>query len=166
MKTLKYTSTLIAVADMEISKQFYHDVLGLEIVADFGDNVTLDGGIALQTMNTWKTFIRTDNLVLPNNAGELYFEEEDMDTFCDHLKKFDICYVHPLFEHRWGQRVVRFYDPDKHIIEVGEKLDAVILRFMENGLSAEETAVRMDIPFDFVRACLNKGYIRTGRDDL
>ena len=157
MKTLKYTSTLIAVADMEISKQFYHDVLGLEIVADFGDNVTLDGGIALQTMNTWKTFIRTDNLVLPNNAGELYFEEEDMDIFCDHLKKFDICYVHPLFEHRWGQRVVRFYDPDKHIIEVGEKLDAVILRFMENGLSAEETAVRMDIPFDFVSACLNKG---------
>lgn len=157
MKTLKYTSTLIAVADMEKSKQFYHDVLGLEIVADFGDNVTLDGGIALQTMNTWKTFIRTDNVILPNNAGELYFEEEDMDTFCDHLKKFDICYVHPLFEHRWGQRVVRFYDPDKHIIEVGEKLDAVILRFMENGLSAEETAVRMDIPFDFVRACLNKG---------
>ena len=157
MKTLKYTSTLIAVADMEKSKQFYHDVLGLEVVADFGDNVTLDGGIALQTMNTWKTFIRTDNLVLPNNAGELYFEEEDMDTFCGHLKMFDICYVHPLFEHRWGQRVVRFYDPDKHIIEVGEKLDAVILRFMENGLSAEETAVRMDIPFDFVRACLNKG---------
>ena len=157
MKTLKYTSTLIAVADMEISKQFYHDVLGLEVTADFGDNVTLDGGIALQTMNTWKTFIRTDNLVLPNNAGELYFEEEDMDTFCDRLKEFDICYVHPLFEHRWGQRVVRFYDPDKHIIEVGEKLDAVILRFMENGLSAEETAVRMDIPFDFVRACLNKG---------
>ena len=95
MKTLKYTSTLIAVADMEKSKRFYHDVLGLEVVADFGDNVTLDGGIALQTMNTWKTFIRTDNLVLPNNAGELYFEEEDMDTFCDHLKKFDICYVHP-----------------------------------------------------------------------
>lgn len=157
MKTLKYTSTLIAVADMEKSKQFYHDVLGLEVVTDFGDNATLDGEIALQTIDTWKTFIRTDNVVLPNNAGELYFEEEDMDTFCDHLKKFDICYVHPLFEHRWGQRVVRFYDPDKHIIEVGEKLDAVILRFMENGLSAEETAVRMDIPLDCVRACLNKG---------
>ena len=156
MKTLKYTSTLIAVADMEKSKQFYHDVLGLEVVADFGDNVTLDGGIALQTMNTWKTFIRTDNVILPNNAGELYFEEEDMDTFCNHLKKFDICYVHTLFEHRWGQRVVRFYDPDRHIIEVGEKLDAVILRFMEQGLSAEETAVRMDIPVDFVTACLKK----------
>ena len=153
---MKYTSTLIAVSDMEKSKQFYHDVLGMNVVADFGANVTLDGGLVMQTLDTWKSFIRTDKVVLPNNAGELYFEEEDLDAFCEHLKQFDICYVHPLFEHRWGQRVVRFYDPDKHIIEVGEKLGAVILRFMEQGLSAQETAVRMDIPVDMVTACLEK----------
>jgi catechol 2,3-dioxygenase-like lactoylglutathione lyase family enzyme len=153
---MKYTSTLIAVSDMEKSKQFYQNVLGMRVVADFGANVTLDDGLVLQTLDTWTSFIRTDKVVLPNNAGELYFEEEDMDAFCERLKQFDICYVHPLFEHRWGQRVVRFYDPDGHIIEVGEKLDAVILRFMEQGLSAEETAVRMDIPVDFVTACLNK----------
>ena len=156
MGTTKYTSTLIAVSDMEKSKQFYHDVLGMNVVADFGANVTMDDGLVLQTLDTWTSFIRTDKVVLPNNAGELYFEEEDMDAFSDHLKQFDICYVHPLFEHRWGQRVVRFYDPDRHIIEVGEKLDTVILRFMEQGLSAEETAVRMDIPVDYVTACLNK----------
>ena len=153
---MKFTSTLIAVANMEKSKQFYHDVLGMNVVADFGANVTLDGGLVLQTLDTWTSFIRTDNVVLPNYAGELYCEDEDMDAFCDHLKQFDICDVHPLFEHRWGQRVVRFYDPDKHIIEVGEKLDAVILRFMKQGLSAEETAARMDIPLDFVTACLDK----------
>ena len=156
MGTTKYTSALIAVSDMEKSKQFYHDVLGMNVVADFGANVTLDGGIVLQTLDTWTSFIRTDKVVLPNNAGELYFEDEDMDAFCGHLKQFDICYVHPLLEHRWGQRIVRFYDPDKHIIEVGEKLDAVILRFLEQGLSAEETAVRMDIPVDFVTACQKK----------
>ena len=156
MGTTKYTSTLIAVSDMEKSKQFYHDVLGMNVVADFGANVTLDGGLVMQTLDTWKSFIRTYKVVLPNNAGELYFEEEDMDAFCEHLKRFDICYVHPLFEHRWGQRVVRFYDPDRHIIEVGEKLDAVILRFMEQGLSAEETAIRMDIAVDYVTACLKK----------
>ena len=156
MGTTKYTGTLIAVSDMEKSRQFYHDVLGMNVVADFGANVTLDGGLVLQTLDTWTSFIRTDKVVLPNNAGELYFEEDDLDAFCDHLKKFDICYVHPMFAHRWGQRVVRFYDPDRHIIEVGEKLDAVISRFMEQGLSAEETAARMDIPVDFVKACLNK----------
>ena len=93
---------------------------------------------------------------MPNNAGELYFEEDDMDAFVNHLKSFVISYVHELFEHRWGQRVVRFYDPDKHIIEVGEKLDAVVQRFIDSGLSAEETAVRMDIPVDFVLSCLEK----------
>ena len=153
---MKYISTLIAVSDMKKSKQFYHDVLGMNVVADFGANVTLDGGLVMQTMDTWKSFIRTDKVVLPNNAGELYFEEEDLDAFLENLKQFDICYVHPLFEHRWGQRDVRFYDPDKHIIEVGEKLNTVILRFMEQGLSAEETAIRMDIPLDFVTACLDK----------
>ena len=152
---MKYTSTLIAVKEMEKSKQFYHDVLGLNVVADFGANVTLDGGVVLQTLDTWKSFIRTDKVVLPNNAGELYFEEDDMDAFCNHLKSFNISYVHELFEHRWGQRVVRFYDPDKHIVEVGEKLDAVVLRFVEQGLSAEETATRMYIPIDFVVSCLD-----------
>ena len=153
---MKYTSTLIAVSDIEKSKQFYHDVLGMIVVADFGANVTMDGGLVLQTLDTWTSFIRTDKVVLPNNAGELYFEEEDIDAFCDHLKSFDISYVHPLFEHRWGQRVVRFYDQDRHIIEVGENLDAIILRFMKQGLSAEETAIRMDIPVDIVTACLEK----------
>ena len=153
---MKYTSTLIAVKDMDISKQFYHNVLGLNVVANFGANVTLDGGIVLQTLDTWKSFIRMYNVTLPNNAGELYFEEDDMDAFCNHLKSFDICYVHELYEHRWGQRVIRFYDPDKHIIEAGEKLDAVVLRFIEQGLSPEQTAVRMDIPLDYVLSCLNK----------
>lgn len=153
---MKYTSTLIAVKDMNISKQFYHDVLGLNVAADFGANVTLDGGVVLQTLDTWKSLIRMDRIILPSNAGELYFEEDDMDSFCNHLKTFDICYVHELIEHRWGQRVIRFYDPDKHIIEVGEKLDAVILRFIAQGLSPEQTAVRMDIPLDFVLSCLHK----------
>lgn len=154
---MKYTGTLIAVKDMKKSKQFYRDVLGLNVIADFGTNVTLDGGVVLQTLDTWKSFIGMDHVVLSNNAGELYFEEDDMDGFCNHLKSFELSYVHGLLEHRWGQRVVRFYDPDKHIIEVGEKLDAVVLRFIKQGLSTEETAARMDIPIDYVTSCLNKG---------
>ena len=35
---MRYTSTLIAVSDIEKSKEFYHDVLGLDVIADFGAN--------------------------------------------------------------------------------------------------------------------------------
>ncbi|MDD5944099.1 MAG: glyoxalase [Clostridia bacterium] len=151
---MKYESTLIAVKNMEVSKAFYHDVMGLDVIADFGANVTLEGGIALQTIDTWESFIGTDDIKFRNNACELYFEEEDMDTFCEKLSHFDIDYIHRLFEHRWGQRVVRFYDPDKHIIEVGEKLDAVVLRFIGQGMTPEETAVRMDVPLEFIEKSL------------
>ncbi len=120
---MKYTCTLIAVKNMEKAKQFYHDVLGLEVISDFGANVTLTGGIALQTLDTWKEFIykSASEIILENNACELYFEEDDMSGFISKLDSMnDIEYIHPLFEHSWGQRVVRFSDPDRHIIEVGE----------------------------------------------
>ncbi|SHI73744.1 VOC family protein [Desulfosporosinus lacus] len=153
---MKYTCTLIAVRNIEKAKQFYHDVLGLEVVADFGANVTLTGGIALQTADTWKGFIhkQDEEIVFGNNACELYFEEDDMDNFVAKLNIIKgIEYIHPLFEHSWGQRVVRFYDLDKHIIEVGENMNIVVKRFIETGLSIEETANRMGVPVDYVRSC-------------
>ena len=109
----------------------------------------------MRSTSCWQSFIHTDNVILKSNAGEPYFETEDMDAFYKHLESFDILYVHKLHEHPWGQRVVRFYDPDGHIIEAAEKLDAVIARFVAQGLSPEETADRMGIPLDFVVSSLN-----------
>lgn len=151
---MKYVCTLIAVSDMENSKRFYRETLGLQVVEDFGANVTLEGGIALQTLDSWKTFIHTDNVVLPNNAGELYFEEDDLDAFCARLETLDIRYVHRLLEHSWGQRVIRFYDPDGHIIEVGENMEKVVQRFVNSGLSAGQTAERMGVPLGYVLSVL------------
>lgn len=154
---MKFTSTLIAVKDMEKAKQFYHDVLGLDVVSDFGANVTLTGGVALQTIETWKSFLNKqyEEITFGNNSYELYFEEDDMDAFIAKISKIkDIDYIHPLIEHSWGQRVVRFYDLDKHIIEVGENMTMVVKRFMNSGLSVEETAARMDVPVDYIKSCL------------
>ncbi|WP_408606593.1 recombinase zinc beta ribbon domain-containing protein [Anaerovirgula multivorans] len=80
---------------------------------------------------------------------------ENKDNFINKLKSFkDIVYVHPLVEHSWGQKVVRFYDLDKHIIEVGENIVMVIKRFLNSGLSIEETAVQMDVPVDYIKSSL------------
>ncbi len=151
---MKYTSTLIAVKDMETSKQFYHDVLGLSVITDFGANVTLDGSITLQTTDTWKALIGGKDIVLHHHASELYFEETDMDGFLEKLQGFPIVYVHQPLTHPWGQRVVRFYDPDHHIIEVGEDMVMVVKRFSGGGMTAEQVAVRMDVPVSYVQECL------------
>ena len=41
----------------------------------------------------------------------------------------DIESVHPVYEYHLGHRVVRFYDPDFHIIKVGKELKIVYRRF-------------------------------------
>lgn len=152
---VKYVSTLLAVKDMAASKRFYHDVLGMDVISDFGANVTLSGGISLQTLDTWQEFIGGKNVVLRNNAVELYFEETAIDAFLKRLRSFDIEYVHDIQEHSWGQRVVRFYDPDGHIIEVGEAMETVVKRFRDAGLTDDQVAVRMDVPLEYVRGFPN-----------
>ena len=153
---MKYSGTLIAVSDMEQSKAFYCNVLGLKVIDDFGANVMLEDGIFLQTMDTWKAFIRNEHVTLQNNAYELYFEERDMDAFLEHLSQFEISYIHEPLVHNWGQRVVRFYDLDHHIIEVAEEITMVVKRFVDSGMTEEETAKRMDVPIDYVQKCLKK----------
>jgi len=151
---MKLKNPLLVVKDMGRSVEFYQNVLGLRVITDFGANKTLTGGLSLQTLETWREFIGTDSVCFGGNGFEVYFEEDDFDRFAEHLKNHAVEYVHPVKEHAWGQRVVRIYDPDHHIIEVGENLESVCKRFLNSGMTPEQTAVRMDVPLTFVHACM------------
>ena len=152
---MKFKNPLLVVADMEKAKAFYLDILGLRVIMDFGANITLTGGVCLQSLDSWLQFIDSsaDKIAFGGGDAEIYFEEDDCDAFLLHLDKNNIEYVHPFMEHRWGQRVVRFYDPDHHIIEVGENMRAVCQRFLASGMTVEQVARRMDVPVKYVKAC-------------
>ena len=151
---MKLKNPMLVVRDIDQSVEFYNRVFGLHVIMDFGANKTLTGGLALQTAETYQEFIGDRAISIGGNSFELYFEEDDFDQFADRLKGFQVDYVHPVKEHRWGQRVVRFYDPDRHIIEVGENMKAVCRRFLASGMTPDQVAVRMDVPMKFVNACL------------
>ncbi|MGN8862512.1 VOC family protein [Dorea longicatena] len=151
---MKIKNPMLIVTDIDKSVEFYKKVLGLRVIMDFGANKTLTGGLALQSLESWQEFIETGDVVFGSNSSEVYFEEDNFDKFADKLKKCAVEYVHPVKEHSWGQRVVRFYDPDKHIIEVGENIKTVCKRFLDNGMTPEQVAERMDVPMKFVNACM------------
>ena len=154
---MKFKNPMLVVEDLEKAIRFYKEVLGLRVTVDFGANVTLTGGVCLQTKETWINFIeKSENeICFKGNNAELYFEEDDFDGFLEKLNAIpDLDYVHPAKEHGWGQRVVRFYDCDGHIIEVGENMKAVCKRFLDSGMSMEETAKRMEVPVRFVQSCI------------
>ena len=149
---LKFKCPVLAVTDMKKAVAFYEEVIGDRVVMDFGENKQFSGGFALQEMEKWKEMIHIDQVCTQTNNAELYFEEEDFDEFLEYLKEFpEIEYVHPVEETPWGQRVVRLYDPDHHIIEVGEPMDAVIKRLFEQGMTVEQVSEKSQYPIEYVK---------------
>ena len=117
---MKLKNILIVVKDIERSKKFYHDIFGLNTILDSDGNMILTEGLVLQDEEIWKKFLGKD--VIPeSNSCELYFEETDIEGFIEKLEKLypSIQYVNRLMVHSWGQKVVRFYDLDGNLIEVG-----------------------------------------------
>jgi catechol 2,3-dioxygenase-like lactoylglutathione lyase family enzyme len=154
---MRFICPLIVVNNMRASRDFYENVLNQKVQFDFGENVSFEGGFAIHLKSHFSDLISTseNDIFEKSNNFELYFEEEDMDSFLLKLEKISsIEYVHGLKEQPWGQRVIRFYDPDKHIVEVGEPMESVVKRFLSKGLSIEETSKRTLMPEEFVRQCL------------
>ncbi|MBR3811370.1 MAG: VOC family protein [Agathobacter sp.] len=117
---MRLKNFLIVVSDIEKSKKFYKDLFGLEVILDNDGNVILTEGLVLQDRMIWEQFLKKETLP-QSNASELYFEERDIEGFVEKLENYaePIQYVNRLMEHSWGQKVVRFYDLDGNLIEVG-----------------------------------------------
>ena len=117
---MKLKNFLIVVKDIEKARQFYHDLFGLEMLTDNDGNMILTDGLVLQEEKYWIEFLKRD-IIPQSNSCELYFEEADIEGFIEKLERLypDVKYVNRLMTHSWGQRVIRFYDPDGNLIEVG-----------------------------------------------
>ena len=122
---MKLKNILIVVRDLERSRKFYHDLFGLELLLDQDGNLILTEGLVLQDEKIWKKFLDRD-IIPENNACELYFEERDLDAFVRKLEALypSVRYVNRLMTHSWGQKVIRFYDPDGNLIEVGTPMES------------------------------------------
>ena len=117
---MKLKNILIVVNDMERSIKFYQELFGLQVILDQDGNVIMTEGLVLQDIKYWEKFLDRD-CIPRNNMSELYFEEKDIEGFSKKLENYPepIEYVNHLMTHSWGQQVIRFYDPDGNLIEVG-----------------------------------------------
>ena len=156
-KPPSYQAAVFFVSDVVTSKRFYSELLGQKIMADFGRNVTFEGGLSIwETNYALRTIFgdKAEALTVGGNNAELYFESSDIDELCIRLKANGVPVIHPIYEHPWGQRGFRVYDPDKHIVEFSEPMSAVVLRMHKNGLSVAEISEKSMMPPEFINAVL------------
>ena len=153
---MKYVCTVISVADISAARKFYEELFGLEVYQDYGKNIAFTGGLALQQDFDWLVNITKKKVLKKSNNTEVVFEEQDFDGFLNKLKEYpEIEYLGEVIEHSWGQRVIRFYDLDGHLIEVGEDMKIVIKRFFASGMTMKEVSVKMDVSIEDLTKLLN-----------
>lgn len=151
---MEFKLALLAVKNVNVSKRFYGELFEQKVVLDFGRNVTFSGGFAIQEDFAWLTDLPVESVLEKSNNMELYFEVDDFDVFMQKMKDYeDIEYVHQPKKHEWQQRVVRIYDPDHHIIEIGESMAVIAKRYLAEGYSIEETSKIIQHPIEFVEMC-------------
>ena len=123
---MKLKNILIVVEDIEKSKKFYHDLFHLDLILDQDGNVILTEGLVLQQKVIWKRFLGKE-IIEKSNSCELYFEEPDLEGFVEKLDRLypSVQYVNRLMTYSWGQKVVRFYDLDANLIDVGTPMYVV-----------------------------------------
>lgn len=151
---MEYKAALIAVKSVDVSKRFYMGLFEQKVVADFGKNVCFSGGFAIQEDFEGLMGLPEGTTRYGNHDMELYFEVEDFDGFMKKLEGFDVSYVHSPKTYEWKQRVVRVYDPDMHIVEIGESMAFIAKRYLSEGFSAEETAALIQHPLEFVKSVM------------
>lgn len=149
---MEFMSVVITVTDLKRSTKFYTELLQQKVAMDLDGNIAFESGISLQDIDLWENFIDTPKaeIRLRNNSGELYFEVECIDRFIKDATDYGVEFIHGKQETSWGQSAVRFYDPDGHIIEVGEQMDFVIKRFITDGKTMEEIAKMTSYPLDVI----------------
>lgn len=158
---IRYLGAIRFVRDIHVARAFYEELLEQEVEFDFGVNVSFVGGLAIHDRaHAEHELFAGANTACPPldpSGSESYFEVRELDALVARLTEAETRFIHPVREQPWGQRVCRLYDPDGHIVELGEPMDAGVHRLMDGGMTLEQAAERVGMPIEAVRDLASNG---------
>ncbi|HYW94801.1 MAG TPA: VOC family protein, partial [Bacteroidales bacterium] len=135
---LNFHSPALFVKDISKSVSFYTSLLGFKIRHDFGKNIILSHGLTLWETGTGHIISEELDTDSPVNRFELYFDAPDIEAAFHILENAGVKFLHGLHEEPWGQRTIRFFDPDNHLLEAGEPLEVFVRNLSARGLNSDQ----------------------------
>ncbi len=123
-----FVNTIVFVKDIEKSKTFYADALKQHVMQDFGALVLFENHFALhQAEGIYQTVFKQGSQDASLDQGKknllIYFESDELEDMEARVREAGARMIHGIEKQAWGQKVFRFFDPDGHIVEIGEALD-------------------------------------------
>ena len=141
MNKVVFKNIVLFVKDIKVSREFYENKLDQKVIHDFGNNIAYEGGLSLWKLS--EKHMLYNQLISKQskqncNRVEVYFEVDNIKSFYQKLEKNKIRFLHRLHIEEWQQMTIRFFDPDYHLVEVGESLNALIKRLKNEGKTIEQ----------------------------
>ena len=156
---LKFIAPLILVEDITRSRAFYEQVLGQTVKFDFGEDIQFEGDFSIHLKSHYQGLLGGKDaypVTRKANWGEFYFETDEIEAVEERLREVGAEFIHPVREQPWGERVFRVYDPDGHILEIGESLEAAARRFQRDGKTVEWIMEKIGMPREFVEQAISQ----------
>jgi uncharacterized glyoxalase superfamily protein PhnB len=150
---LKFVSPLIVVEDMARSRQFYEQLLEQKVKFDFGVDVAFEGDFTLHLKSHFQSLLGDASkypITSKAHNGELYFDSDEIESTYQRLQAAGVEFIEAIQEQPWGQRAMRLYDPDGHILEIGEPMETTVQRFHRQGWSIERITEKTGMPREFI----------------
>jgi catechol 2,3-dioxygenase-like lactoylglutathione lyase family enzyme len=156
---LKYMGPLCVVEDIAVSRHFYEVLLGQKVKYDFGVNITFEGDFSVHLKSHYQSLLddATRHPVMKKvHNFELTFETDEIEAIYHRAYEAGVEFLHDIREQPWAQRVIRLYDPDGHIVEIGEQMETVVLRLNKQGLSIDRIREKTGMPREFIECVIQE----------
>jgi len=153
---MKFVCPLIVVEDLARSRHLYEDVLGLKVIADFGENLSFEGPFAIHLKSHFSELIDGKKIIKGSNSSEIYFEHDELEILAEKLRAEGLEFVHEIREQPWRQKVMRVYDYDKNMLEIGESMEHTAFRLAEEGMIYKEIAATLYLSTEQVLKAIKK----------
>lgn len=122
---MKHVDTIVLVDDINKSKEFYVEIIGLEVLHDWGNMIVFKDRFSIHSANALLPENETKQFVDPGKQGRnnliIYFEVEKLDEEYQRMMDKGVKLLHGIVELPW-QKIFRIFDPDNHILEIGSPI--------------------------------------------
>lgn len=123
-------ATVLFVRDLDRGMAFYRDTLGLEVQGRDADSVAFrmeNVYFQLLSVSAAADLLGEDATALKLDGGPrvlLAAGVEDVDAAYEALKARGVTFLRPPTDQFWGLRTAHFADPDGHLWEINQSIEA------------------------------------------
>jgi catechol 2,3-dioxygenase-like lactoylglutathione lyase family enzyme len=153
---MKLNAFVLFVKDIASARKFYLDTCGFVIEHDFGKNIIFSNGLALWEMPPDHRIAEHNRNKTGSSSSEIYFESETLDEDFRKIKNAGVHILHDIIEEPWGQRTFRFFDPDGHLVEVGETLESLVKNLVNKGMDIGQVSEKTGMHPDLIQKYLDE----------